>query len=163
MDLRKILWMAIALGALAARGEDLTTLQNVTYTNVKVRRHDPQGILVQHEGGETKIPYADILLELREYYKRMASDLTPAKEAAAPEPPPEPNDLAVRGGRWPPGPARPGGAGAAAEPAAPPRGGRTPGRPRPPAGPGGWGWRPPGSGVPAGSRPRPPPPRGRRR
>ena len=99
MDLRKILWMAIALGALAARGEDLTTLQNVTYTNVKVRRHDPQGILVQHEGGETKIPYADILPELREYYKRMASDLTPAKEAAAPEPPPEPNDLAVRGGR----------------------------------------------------------------
>ena len=99
MDLRKVLWMAIALGVLAARGEDLTTLQNVTYTNIKVRRHDPQGILVQHEGGETKIPFADILPELREYYKRMASDLTPAKEAAAPEPPPEPNDLAVRGGR----------------------------------------------------------------
>lgn len=99
MDLRKVLWMAIALGAAAARGEDLTTLQNVTYTNVKVRRHDLQGILVQHEGGETKIPYADILPELREYYKRMASDLTPAKEAAAPEPPAGPNDLAVRGGR----------------------------------------------------------------
>ena len=99
MDLRKVLWMAIALGVLAARGEDLTTLQNVTYTNIKVRRHDPQGILVQHEGGETKIPFADILPELREYYKRMASDLTPAKEAAAPEPPAGPDDLAVRGGR----------------------------------------------------------------
>ena len=93
MDLRKVLWMAIALGAAAARGEDLTTLQHVTYTNVKVRRHDLQGILVQHEGGETKIPYADILPELREYYKRMASDLTPAKEAAAPEPPPGPDDF----------------------------------------------------------------------
>lgn len=99
MDLRKVLWMAIALGALAARGEDLTTLQNVTYTNVKVRRHDLQGILVRHEGGETNIPYGDILPELREYYKRMASDLTPAKEASAPEPPAGANDLAVRGGR----------------------------------------------------------------
>lgn len=100
MDLRKVLWMAIALGALAARGEDLTTLQSVTYTNVKVLRHDPQGILVRHEGGETKIPYADVLPELREYYKRMASDLTPEKSpVAGTEPPPGPNDLQIRGGR----------------------------------------------------------------
>ncbi|HRT04361.1 MAG TPA: hypothetical protein P5204_01550 [Kiritimatiellia bacterium] len=99
MHLRKVLWMAIALGALAARGEDLTTLQNVTYTNVKVQRHDREGLLVRHDGGETKIPFNAILPELREYYKRMASDLTPAKEAAAPEPPAGPNDLEVRGGR----------------------------------------------------------------
>lgn len=99
MDLRKVLWMAVALGTLAARGEDLKTLQNVTYTNVKVLRHDRQGLLVRHDGGETKIPYSAVLPELREYYKRMASDLTPAKEAAAPEPPAGPDDLEVRGGR----------------------------------------------------------------
>ena len=99
MHLRKVLWMAIALGALAARGEDLTTLQNVTYTNVKVQRHDRQGLFIRHDGGEAKVPFSDILPELREYYKRMASDLTPAKEAAAPEPPAGPDDLEVRGGR----------------------------------------------------------------
>ena len=100
MVLRNILWMAIATGVLAARGEDITTLRNVTYTDVTVQRCDQQGIFIRHEGGETKIPYADILPELREYYKRMANDLTPDKSAAAvAEPPPGPNDLEVRGGR----------------------------------------------------------------
>ena len=99
MDLRKVLWMAIALGTLAARGEDLTTLQNATYTNVKVLRHDRQGLFIRHDGGEATIPFSAVLPELREYYKRMASDLTPAKEASAPEPPAGPDDLEVRGGR----------------------------------------------------------------
>ena len=100
MVVRHVLWMAIALGALTVRGEDLTTLQNVTYTNVKVQRHDRQGLFVRHAGGDTKIPFSDLLPELREYYKRMASDLTPEKDpAAAAEPPPGPGDLEVRGGR----------------------------------------------------------------
>ena len=100
MVLRNILWMAIATGVLAARGEDLTTLKNVTYADVKVLRHDPQGIFIQYAGGETNVPFGDILPELREYYKRMASELTPGKSSSAvPEPPPGTNDLQVRGGR----------------------------------------------------------------
>ncbi|MGD9612347.1 MAG: hypothetical protein AB7V22_05525 [Kiritimatiellia bacterium] len=100
MVVRHVLWLAIALGALTVRGEDLTTLQNVTYTNVKVQRHDWQGVFIRHAGGATKIPYSDLLPELREYYKRMASDLTPEKDpTATAEPPAGPNDLEVRGGR----------------------------------------------------------------
>lgn len=100
MVVRHVLWMAIALGALTARGEDLTTLRNVTYTNVVVQRHDRQGLFVRHAGGEVQIPFRDLLPELREYYKRMASDLTPEKNpAAAAEPPAGPDDLEVRGGR----------------------------------------------------------------
>ena len=100
MVVRHVLWMAIALGALTARGEDLTTLRNVTYTNVVVQRHDRQGLFVRQAGGEVQIPFRDLLPELREYYKRMASDLTPEKNpAAAAEPPAGPDDLEVRGGR----------------------------------------------------------------
>lgn len=90
----------LAALAATARGEDLTTLRNVTYTNVQVRRHDSEGLFIRHEGGEAKIPFRDVLPELREYYKRMASDLTPGKApAGAPEAPAGAADLEVRGGR----------------------------------------------------------------
>ncbi len=90
----------LAIGALSARGEDLTTLRNVTFTNVQVRRHDSEGLFVRHDGGEVQIPFRDVLPELREYYKRMARDLTPGKgPAGAPEAPAGPDDLEVRGGR----------------------------------------------------------------
>lgn len=90
----------LAIGASSARGEDLTTLRNVTFTNVQVRRHDSEGLFVRHDGGEVQIPFRDVLPELREYYKRMARDLTPGKgPAGAPEAPAGPDDLEVRGGR----------------------------------------------------------------
>jgi hypothetical protein len=92
--------MAIALGALAVRGEDLTTRQGVTYTNIAVQRHDQSGLHVRHAGGEAVIPHADVLPELREYYNRMAKNLTPSRSTAgAAEPPAGPGDLEVRGGR----------------------------------------------------------------
>ncbi len=101
MHLRKVLWMAIALGALAARGEDLTTLQNVTYTNVKVQRHDREGLLVRHDGGETKIPFNAILPELRSTTSAWPA-ICDAGQGSGPLPNRRrgrANDLEVRGGR----------------------------------------------------------------
>jgi hypothetical protein len=62
-------------------------------------RYDGKGYFIRHDGGDVKISYKAVLPELREYYKKQASYLTPEQKGAEAEEPPGPDDLATRSGR----------------------------------------------------------------
>ena len=81
------------------RGEDLTTLTGLTYTNIAVQRYDWEGIFIKHGGGISKIYYSEIPADLREHYKSLALPPTVA-EKPAPVSPADvgPNDLVTRTG-----------------------------------------------------------------
>lgn len=88
------------LAAGSAAAEDLFTATGEVYTNVVVLRYDRRGYFIRHDGGDVKVPYKAILPELREYYKKKASYLTPEQKGVdEKEEPPGPNDLATRAGR----------------------------------------------------------------
>lgn len=99
----KTCWTALfvfAVGVLASWAEDLFTTTGETYTNVVVLRYDNKGYFIRHDGGDVKIPYQAVLPELREYYKKLASYLTPEQKGVdETEEPLGPDDLATRSGR----------------------------------------------------------------
>ncbi len=89
----------IGLLPLGAAGEDLVTVSGQTYSNIVVRRYDRKGIVIRHDGGETRLLYREILPELRGYYKKMALDTTPdVKRPGEKEDPAGTNDLATLSG-----------------------------------------------------------------
>ncbi len=100
MSVRWTFLFVFALGALAAWAEDMFTTTGETYTNVIILRYDRKGYFIRHAGGDTKIPYRAVLPELRDYYKKKASYLTPGQKGVdETEEPPGPDDLATRTGR----------------------------------------------------------------
>lgn len=100
MNARGAILFALLAGPLASGAEEMLTLTGETYTNVVVLRYDNKGYFIRHDGGDVKIPYKAVLPELREYYKKLASYLTPEQKGLAEkEDPPGPDDLATRTGR----------------------------------------------------------------
>ena len=99
MNYRYAILFACAVWPLAVPAEDMTTLAGKTYTNIVVQRCDRQGIYVQHDGGTNKVPYAEILPELREHYKKLSLiPLLSAKTSGGREAPAGTNDIATRTG-----------------------------------------------------------------
>lgn len=92
-----LVWLAV--WPLTAVAEDMFLRTGETLTNVVVLRYDGKGYFIRHDGGDAKIPYKAVLPELREYYKKQASYLTPEQKGAEAEDPPGPDDLATRSGR----------------------------------------------------------------
>lgn len=85
--------------AVAARGEDLTTLSGQTYSNIVVQRFDRQGLFIEHDGGSAEVPFQDIHAELRGHYKsRSRIPVAADRMAGEQEEPPGPNDLATLSG-----------------------------------------------------------------
>lgn len=100
MKTRCVFLIGVLAATLTSWAEEMTTLTGETYTNVVVLRYDNKGFFIRHDGGDTPIPYKAILPELREYYKKLASHLTPEQKGVdEKEDPPGPNDLAARSGR----------------------------------------------------------------
>ena len=100
MNARGAILFALLAGPLASGAEEMLTLTGETYTNVVVLRYDNKGYFIRHDGGDVKIPYKAVLPELREYYKKLASYLTPEQKGLdEQEDPPGPGDLATRSGR----------------------------------------------------------------
>ena len=100
MNARGAILFALLAGPLASGAEEMLTLTGETYTNVVVLRYDNKGYFIRHDGGDVKIPYKAVRPELREYYKKLASYLTPEQKGLAEkEDPPGPDDLATRTGR----------------------------------------------------------------
>ena len=100
MKTRWAVLFILAIWPLAAWSEDMFTQTGETYTNVVILRYDSKGYFIRHDGGDVKIPYKAVLPELREYYKKRASYLTPEQKGVdEKEEPPGPNDLATRSGR----------------------------------------------------------------
>ena len=100
MNARWAFLFVLLAGPLASGAEEMLTLTGETYTNVVVLRYDRRGYFIRHDGGDVKIPYKVVLPELREYYKKLASYLTPEQKGVdEKEEPPGPNDLATRAGR----------------------------------------------------------------
>ncbi|MGD9782901.1 MAG: hypothetical protein AB7V14_12260 [Kiritimatiellia bacterium] len=99
MNYRYAILFACAVWPLAVPAEDVTTLEGKTYTNVVVQRCDRQGIFIQHDGGTNKIPFKEILPELREYYKKQARiPMLEAKTSGGRDGPAGTNDIATRYG-----------------------------------------------------------------
>ena len=99
MGIRLLLWTAILGLPILVQGEDLTTLSGQTYSNIVVLRYNQRGIFVQNDGGTNKIPYKEILPELRGYYKKLALSLTPYPlRADVSDSPPGADDLVTRSG-----------------------------------------------------------------
>ena len=86
--------------AMASRGEDLTTLTGLTYTNIAVQRYDWEGIFIKHSGGISKIYFNEIQADQREHYKQMVPAPV-AEEKPAPAPPADlgPGDIVTRSGQ----------------------------------------------------------------
>lgn len=100
MNARWAILFALLAGPPASGAEEMFTLTGETYTNVVVLRYDSKGYFIRHDGGDVKIPYKAVLPELREYYKKLASYLTPEQKGLdEQEEPPGPGDLATRSGR----------------------------------------------------------------
>lgn len=100
MNARWAVVVAFLAGPLASGAEEMFTLTGETYTNVVVLRYDNKGYFIRHDGGDVKIPYKAVRPELREYYKKLASYLTPEQKGLdEQEDPPGPDDLATRSGR----------------------------------------------------------------
>ena len=100
MNARWAFLAVLLAGPLASGAEEMLTLTGETYTNVVVLRYDNKGYFIRHDGGDVKIPYKAVLPELREYYKKLASYLTPEQKGLdEKEEPPGPGDLATRSGR----------------------------------------------------------------
>ena len=100
MNARGAILFALLAGPLASGAEEMLTLTGETYTNVVVLRYDNKGYFIRHDGGDVKIPYKAVLPELREYYKKLASYLSPEQKGLdEQEEPPGPDDLATRTGR----------------------------------------------------------------
>ena len=87
------LWL---LGVAAGRGEDLTTLTGLTFSNIEVREVKWDSLLIKHDTGISKVFLAEIPADLRAHYKQLAPP--PAPPAAAIPVSQEPagsNDLAT--------------------------------------------------------------------
>lgn len=99
MNYRYAIFFACAVWPLAVPAEDVTTLAGKTYSNVVVQRCDREGLFIRHDGGTNKVPYKEILPELREYYKKLSLvPLLEAKTSGGPEGPAGTNDIATRYG-----------------------------------------------------------------
>lgn len=89
----------IVAGA-AARGEDMTTLAGVTYSNVVVQRFDRLGLFIEHDGGSARVLFKEIMPELCQHYRSRA--LFPLPVEVVPgekEEPAGPGDLVTLSGQ----------------------------------------------------------------
>jgi hypothetical protein len=75
---QKILVIAIFVLVSPVIAEDLTTLKGQTYKKATVTRVEPDGIVVRHRVGVTKIPFSDLPKEWQEKYGYQARKDTPA-------------------------------------------------------------------------------------
>ena len=91
------LWM---FGVAAVRGEDLTTLTGLTFSNIEVREVKWDSLLIKHDTGISKVFLAEIPADLRAHYKQMAPPPEPRAAPAAPatQEPVGSNDLATLSG-----------------------------------------------------------------
>ena len=91
------LWL---LGVAAVRGEDLTTLTGLTFSNIEVREVKWDSLLIKHDTGISKVFLAEIPADLRAHYKQMAPPPEPRAAPAAPatQEPVGSNDLATLSG-----------------------------------------------------------------
>lgn len=99
MKLENIILVILLIGAVVGKAEDLKTLTGRTYSNIQVQDVYWDSLLVKHAKGVTKVYYAEIPADLREYYKQLAP--APASEdVQLPEPPDDlgDHDLFTRNG-----------------------------------------------------------------